>query len=61
MQGDAKKYEFELSEWIDTQKSILDMYASTISTNPDMLDDYQGTVDYLNRITMQYPEISPAI
>ena len=58
MQKQAEKYEFELSEWINTQKSILDMFVSTISTNPEMLDDYQGTVDYLNRITLQYPEIS---
>ena len=58
MQKQVEKYEFELSEWINTQKSILDMFVSTISTNPEMLDDYQGTVDYLNRITLQYPEIS---
>lgn len=58
MQSDAENYEFQLSEWINTQKSILDMFVSTISTNPEMLDDYEGTVDYLNRITVQYPEIS---
>ena len=55
---EAEKYEFRLSEWINTQKSILDMFVSIISTNPDMLDDYEGTVDTLNRITSQYPEIS---
>lgn len=58
MQSKAQNYEFQLSEWINTQKSILDMFVSTISTNPEMLDDYEGTVDYLNRITVQYPEIS---
>lgn len=58
MQSEAEKYEFQLSEWINTQKSILDMFVSVISTHPEMLDDYEGTVDYLNRITMQYPEIS---
>ncbi len=58
MQSRAQNYEFQLSEWINTQKSILDMFVSTISTNPEMLDDYKGTVDYLNRITVQYPEIS---
>ena len=58
MQKEAARYEYSLSEWIDTQKSILDMFCSVISTNPEMLDDYEGTVAYLNRITVQYPEIS---
>lgn len=58
MQSEAKNYEFQLSEWINSQKSILDMFCSVISTNPEMLDDYEGTVSYLNRITLQYPNIS---
>ena len=58
MQNEAVEYEYQLSEWINTQKSILDMFVSGISTNPKMLDDYEGTVAYLNNITMQYPEIS---
>jgi signal transduction histidine kinase/DNA-binding response OmpR family regulator/HPt (histidine-containing phosphotransfer) domain-containing protein len=58
MEAAAKTYEFRLQEWINTQKSILDMFVSTVSTNPEMLDDYEGTVDYLNDITLQYPEIS---
>lgn len=58
MQRSAEDYEFSLAEWINTQKSILDMFASVISTNPEMLDDYQGTIAYLDRITKQYPEIS---
>ena len=58
MQSEAKNYEFQLSEWINSQKRILDMFCSVISTHPEMLDDYEGTVDYLNQITGQYPEIS---
>ena len=58
MQKEADAYEFKLSEWLNTQKSILDMFCSIISTNPEMLDDYENTIDYLNRITVQYPEIS---
>lgn len=54
----AGKYEYKLSEWLNKQKSILDMFSSVISTNPGMLDDYDKTVDFLNRITVQYPEIS---
>ncbi len=58
LQSVADRYEYRLSEWVTTQKSILDMFVSIISTNPEMLDDYEGTVDFLNRITVQYPEIS---
>ena len=58
MQNEAGEYDYQLSEWINTQKSILDMFVSMISTNPEMLDDYEGTVEYLRVITAQYPEIS---
>ncbi|MBE5871726.1 MAG: response regulator [Lachnospiraceae bacterium] len=58
MQRKAESYEYQLSEWINTQKSILDMFVSEISTNPGMLEDYEETVSYLNRITGQYSEIS---
>ena len=58
MKNEASEYEYQLSEWINTQKSILDMFVSVISTNPEMLDDYKGTVEYLRKVTEQYPEIS---
>ncbi|MBQ9438522.1 MAG: response regulator [Lachnospiraceae bacterium] len=58
MQSEAQHYEYQLSEWINTQKSILDMFVSNISTHPEMLEDYEKTVSYLNEITIQYPEIS---
>ncbi len=58
MENEAGRYDYQLSEWINTQKSILDMFVSVISTNPEMLDDYEGTVEYLREITEQYPEIS---
>ena len=58
MQKAVTTYEYQLAEWINTQKSILDMFCSNISTDPEMLKDYEGTVKYLDRITGQYPEIS---
>lgn len=58
VKSDARDYTYKLAEWINTQKSILDMFTSIISTHPEMLDDYEGTIDYLDRITMQFPEIS---
>ena len=58
MRSEVENYEYKLSEWVNTQKSILDMFCSVISTHPEMLEDYEGTIDYLNGITQQYPEIS---
>ncbi|MBQ9412619.1 MAG: response regulator [Oscillospiraceae bacterium] len=58
LRGEVNSYDYTLSEWVSQQKSILDMFCSVISTNPELLDDYDGMVAYLNRITRQYPEIS---
>ena len=58
MKSVADEYAFHLSEWIDTQKSILDMFVSEVSTNPGMLENYDETVAWLSKITRQYPEIS---
>ncbi len=58
MRDEVASYEARLSEWISTQKGILDMFSSIISTHPEMLDDYDGTVEFLKNITDQYPEIS---
>lgn len=58
MKNEAENYEYQLAEWVDTQKSILDMFVSNISTHPEMLEDYEETIAYLNEITEQYPEIS---
>lgn len=58
MRAEVQSYQDQLSSWINTQKSILDMFCSIIATNPDMLEDYDYTINYLDRITKQYPEIS---
>lgn len=58
MEKDVAIYNSSLSEWIYTQKSILDMYCSIFSTDPGLLDDYDATVKLLGDITSQYPDIS---
>ena len=58
MSNAVNRYEYRLSDWVNKQKSILDMFTSIISTNPDMVGDYEGTVAYLDRVAQQYPEIS---
>ena len=58
MQGNVSSYQYQLDEWINTQKSIMDMFCSIISAHPEMLNDYEGTRRYLDDITQQYHEIS---
>ena len=58
MQSEVTSYEYTLSEWMNKQKSILDMFVSIVSTEPEMLDNYESTVNYLDSMTKQYPEIS---
>ena len=58
MQKAVSDYEYQLSEWITSQKGILDMFCSIISTDSAILEDYDASVSLLDRITKQYPEIS---
>lgn len=58
MHNDVSSYEYQLDEWINTQKSILDMFCSYFSTHQEILSDYGDTVEFLNEMTRQYPEIS---
>lgn len=58
MKNEADKYEYHLSKWVDKQKSILDMFVNTIAIKPEMLDDYDATISYLDGITSQFSEIS---
>ena len=58
MSNDVSGYENQLSEWVNKQKSILDMLAGIIAINSEMLDDYDGTIQFLDKIASRYPEIS---
>lgn len=58
LRSEVNSYDNTVSEWVSQQKGILDMFCSVISTNPEMLDDYDQTITFLDRITRQYPEIS---
>ncbi len=55
---EASLYENELSQWITEQKSILSMFCNTITANPDILEDYEGAVKFLDDITKKYSDIS---
>lgn len=55
---DADRYEYELSQWITEQKSILSMFSNMIAANPDILNDYDNCVAFLDDITKNYKDIS---
>lgn len=58
MSRETDAFENQLNEWITRQQSILYMFADVISAQPEMMNDYEGTVRWLNAIARNYPEIS---
>jgi signal transduction histidine kinase/CheY-like chemotaxis protein len=58
MHEELDGYTNRLSTWVSTEKSVLDMFCSMISTEPELLDDYDGAVKRLDDITSQYSDIS---
>ena len=58
LRSEVNSYDHTVTEWVREQKGILDMFCSIVSTNPEMLDNYDQTIAFLDRITQQYPEIS---
>ena len=58
MQEAVGEYESQVSEWTVSQKSILDMFCNDIATNPGILNDYNETITYLDRVTACYDQIS---
>lgn len=60
MREEALTCQYEISNWVLEQTSILDMFVNAISANADLLDDYEGTVSFLNNVLQHYPKISTA-
>ncbi|SFD14507.1 cache domain-containing protein [Ruminococcus albus] len=58
MREELDGYSQKLSSWVSAEKSVLDMFCSMISAEPELLDDYDGAVKRLDDITSQYSDIS---
>ena len=58
MNREVEVYEHILSNWVIEQRSILGMFANTIVEQPEVLDDYQAAVKFLDGIAKNYPDIS---
>lgn len=55
---EADRYENQLSEWVTEQTSILYMFTDTISAQPEIMDDYETAVHWLNSVASHYPSVS---
>ena len=58
MEEELQEYNYEVGDWILEQKSILDMFDNVVAAKPEMLDDYDEMVKFLDDITKHYPKIS---
>lgn len=55
---EAEKYDTQVTQWINRQDSILNMFVQSIEAQNGVWEDYDRLVAYLNDITEQYSEIS---
>ena len=51
-------YNYQLTNWIERERSILSMFASAISGQPELMDNYDAAVKWLDIVARNYPEIS---
>ena len=55
---EAERYDTQVTQWINRQDSILNMFVQSIEAQNGVWEDYDRLVAYLNDITEQYSEIS---
>ena len=60
MSEEVSGYHSKLIEWMGDRKIILEMFCYSIASQPELLEDRSRTVDYLNDVAENYPEISLA-
>ena len=58
MRQEADAYDSQLSNWITEQKSILGMFHNLIAERPEIVENYDDAVKFLDSIAKRYPEIS---
>ena len=58
MNREVELYEHMLTNWVVEQKSILGMFANTIAEKPELMDNYESAVQFLNGIAQNYPDVS---
>ena len=60
MEEELWEYNNKVGDWALEQKSILNMFDNVVATMPELLDDYEEMVQFLDDIARHYPKISSA-
>ena len=60
IQLEMQGYRNDITKWTLEQKDILDMFDHVITARPEMLEDYDGMVSFLDSVVKNYPRISSA-
>ena len=57
IEKELREYSDKVGSWVLQQKSILDMVDSVIVADPELLNDYDETMKYLDDISKYFPEM----
>ena len=57
MEEEMQAYSNRVGSWMQQQKSVLDMIDSVVTEDPELLNDYDETVKYLEDIGRYFPEM----
>lgn len=60
MQKETEQYYYQVQEWIDNNRAVLDVISDSIAAQPGFAEDYDKAVKYLDDIVSQYDNISVA-
>ncbi|MBO4390952.1 MAG: response regulator [Lachnospiraceae bacterium] len=52
------QYAVKLNDWVQYQEDTTEMFANYLAVRPELADDYEGCVEWLNDMAECYPEIS---
>ena len=51
-------YAYQLEEWEQVQMNTLNMFTDVISARPDLVEDYDSAVKWMDSVAKKYPSIS---
>ena len=57
MENELQQYSDRVGEWVLEQKSFLDMFDSVVTAEPEILNDYNETMKYLEDIGRYFPKM----
>lgn len=60
MQKETEMYLYQVQEWVNGNKAVLDVISDSIAAQPGFENDYDTAVTYLNSIVSKYDDISVA-